>query len=165
MKSFRKLADRECPNCKTVFRPPRNSARYCCQRCRWDNNGGKNRKIATWWINSRGYIEGRIVGPDGVKRRVKKHRWVMECHLGRRLSPAELVHHKNENKKDNRISNLEIKSNSEHTSYHNGKRIYKKGYKMKLSKQERSRRSKAAKAMKLDELGRAAIAKATGGEQ
>ena len=42
----------------------------------------------------------------------------MEKELGRKLTPQEHVHHKNENPKDNRIENLEILSKSEHIKIH-----------------------------------------------
>lgn len=50
--------------------------------------------------------------------RMYEHRMVMENFLGRKLLPEEHVHHKNENKLDNRIENLEIISNSEHQRMH-----------------------------------------------
>jgi hypothetical protein len=50
---------------------------------------------------------------------VATHRLVMERHLGRRLGPEEVVHHKNRNRTDNRIANLQLcASNSEHMKIH-----------------------------------------------
>ena len=46
------------------------------------------------------------------------HRVIMENHIGKLLNTNEIVHHKNENKKDNRIENLEIFSVSEHSKHH-----------------------------------------------
>lgn len=50
------------------------------------------------------------------------HRVIMENHIGRLLNANEVVHHKNHNKKDNDITNLEILTNKEHVQLHGKKR-------------------------------------------
>lgn len=48
-----------------------------------------------------------------------KHRFVMSKHLGRPLRKWEVVHHKNRNRKDNRLRNLKLFVNdSEHMKAH-----------------------------------------------
>jgi hypothetical protein len=50
---------------------------------------------------------------------VREHRLVMEKHIGRYLTKEEVVHHINDDKADNSITNLRLfTSNSEHTRYH-----------------------------------------------
>ena len=49
---------------------------------------------------------------------VLAHRVIVENFLGRLLNDDEVVHHINENKKDNRIENLQVLSASEHAKLH-----------------------------------------------
>ena len=69
------------------------------------------------WIDSRGY-RWRYVRENGRSRARREHRLVMEAHLGRRLEPWELVHHRNGNTADNRLENLEIQNWAQHTADH-----------------------------------------------
>ena len=66
------------------------------------------------------YVYAKVAGhPNATKHGyVLLHRVVMENHLKRLLTEDEIVHHKNENKKDNRISNLELKGRADHASEH-----------------------------------------------
>lgn len=49
---------------------------------------------------------------------VLEHRVIMENHLGRVLNTNEVVHHVNEDKKDNRLENLQLMHVGEHESFH-----------------------------------------------
>lgn len=59
---------------------------------------------------------------DGSHRSVFEHRLRIEAHLGRTLSPHEIVHHINGDPADNRLENLEVMSRAAHTRLHNSKK-------------------------------------------
>lgn len=52
---------------------------------------------------------------------VIEQRVIVEQHLGRALRDDEIVHHKNHDKLDNRIENLQVMSHSEHAKIHGRK--------------------------------------------
>lgn len=57
------------------------------------------------------------------------HRIVAEKKLGRKLKPGEIVHHKDENKRNNDPNNIEVfKNQAEHARHHT---IKNKGFKKK----------------------------------
>lgn len=67
-----------------------------------------------------GYVrEYNPFHPNGSRRGlVMQHRLVMERHLGRLLNGAEVVHHKNGDRTDNHISNLELMKSQTHHMRH-----------------------------------------------
>ena len=65
------------------------------------------RRIGRW-----GYIRLVIPGKgEELSRDILEHRYVMQQHLGRTLHREETVHHKNGNRQDNSLENLELFSN------------------------------------------------------
>lgn len=76
----------------------------------------------------KGFIaHGYRLFSNGRNKTIKEHRFIMEQHLGRKLLPfpQETVHHINGNKLDNRIENLVVISQSEHSIITHRKAIIK----------------------------------------
>jgi hypothetical protein len=68
---------------------------------------------STKYQDKRGYWRIKVRG-----KWLYEHRVLMERKLRRRLSYNENVHHKNEDKSDNRLSNLVLVSRGEHAKEH-----------------------------------------------
>lgn len=56
--------------------------------------------------------------PDAHKGKVFTHRLMMEQKIGRKLTSKEIVHHKDGNKLNNKIENLQIMTRAEHINHH-----------------------------------------------
>jgi hypothetical protein len=84
-----------------------------CQLKLKPHNLGKGKNIDGWNLNNCGYYERRRNG-----RLQLQHRYLYEQFLGRNLLSNEHIHHKNGNRSDNRIENLELLNSREHHRYH-----------------------------------------------
>lgn len=76
----------------------------------WKRNGDPNKTVRKGYhLNKQGYVivwkYNELLAPS-IK--ILEHRYIMAKHLGRPLRKDEQVHHKNNNRSDNRIENLEL---------------------------------------------------------
>lgn len=100
-----------CPNCGAPMRPKSLLCNLCV-----DRSGSNNPRWIGGKIEHRGYIMVRCPEHPRAKANngyVFEHILVMEDHLGRKLIEQENVHHKNGQKTDNRLENLELWSRSQ----------------------------------------------------
>jgi len=110
-----------------------------CRKCGNYRNGmvqGRKNKKRGRKKTSTGYIEILLKPNDPFRSMalrsgyVKEHRYIIAQHMGRCLYPGEVVHHKDGNKTNNDLSNLEIVNKYNHKigfadAYQKG---YKDGY-------------------------------------
>lgn len=96
-----------------------------CVKC---SGQRRNLELAYQWkggkyINKAGYYIIQLARDDffcsmaNSHRRVYEHRYVMAKHMNRCLLPWEQVHHKNGNRADNRLENLELVKPNNHGAY------------------------------------------------
>lgn len=77
-------------------------------------------------LTEHGYVKVRVgkshplADPNGY---AYEHHLVICSAIGRLLRPGEVVHHKNGDKTDNRLENLELVTRAEHNAIHNCERL------------------------------------------
>jgi hypothetical protein len=110
----------KCKICQTEFYAPayrQETAKYCSRKCTSIANpeNTKKARAASPVMKRAGLTEKRkYVVINVAGKQVREHRFIMEQHLGRKLTKNEHVHHINGNPQDNRLENLQVLSNSEH---------------------------------------------------
>ena len=107
-------AVRECCVCGKTFTPPKANrpGLSCSAKCR--NTANSRSSAKKRGDSQRGRGNKTYVKQDGRHQ----HRVVAETILGRPLEAGEIVHHKDENKKNNNPNNLEIITQGEHMQRH-----------------------------------------------
>lgn len=98
--------------------------RFCSRSCHGKAILGtpeNQSKIKRHYGKDHHNYKGGYIRKDGYKfisiegKQVYEHRYLMEKHLGRKLTFDETIHHKDGNKLNNKLNNLELLSRSEHT--------------------------------------------------
>src|SRR6478609_2658448 len=103
---------RFCSVCQSHLR--NHQKQFCSQKCHGLTMRGSNHPGYKGGTVSRDYI---LQSVNGVQ--ICEHRLLMEAHLGRSLLKTEVVHHKDGNKQNNSIDNLQLcSSQAEHAALH-----------------------------------------------
>lgn len=109
--------EKNCTQCGNFFITYKEGTRCCseeCRRLRFSHRKGHKKDVKT----DNNYVSTKMLS---FGRKVRMHRAIVEQSIGRKLGPNEHVHHKNKNRKDNRIENLEVVDKTEHLKMHNKK--------------------------------------------
>lgn len=106
-----------CSNeCKYKYRVRPSGLKYVIKAKNkgWFKSGDtRNVPSFPYFDKSLGYMKISIKGKE-----YKYHRYVLSVYLGRELDVDELVHHKDGNRLNNSLENLEIMSRSAHMKLH-----------------------------------------------
>ena len=106
---------------------------HSCAQYKESATGWKGGRFITYrgyvwiWVDNKDFFFPMARKKSGRNTAyIPEHRLVMAKHLGRNLQVWEHVHHKNGVKTDNRIENLELTTNGQHSIDHN--KGYRDGY-------------------------------------
>ena len=88
--------------------------------------GGRLKNVAGGYIAIKVFPDNLFFGMADKNGYILEHRLVMAMHLGRTLTRVEIVHHRNGDKEDNHLENLELQLLGEHSLSHS--RGYKDGF-------------------------------------
>lgn len=107
---------------------------FCSDKCKalyrhsngWTKKGAKSH---LWkggkTIDASGYFRVYMPNhPNNYSGYVLEHRYVFEQYIGRLLNTNEIIHHINNNKKDNRIENLVLLNKVSHANQHHKDRTF-----------------------------------------
>jgi hypothetical protein len=132
----------KCDNCNTEFFKVRNgkynpTSKSYCKACISKIGLNKLASIAGYESKIKNVFEPKvgstIIDKDGYTQvyigknypyrnggytHIREHQFIMECHLKRRLSKNEIVHHIDGNKKNNNLDNLFLTTVAEHNKLH-----------------------------------------------
>ena len=113
-----------CSACNKIFsgrRRGKTELKFCSQDCsRSYMRGDCSPSYRTGTtVVTQGYIAIKV-----GEKYILEHRLIMEEFLGRKLKPREVVHHKDGNKLNNNLDNLEVMDTAEHSKLHNKRRLY-----------------------------------------
>lgn len=103
----------------TSYRSGKSGLRFCSQDCSKKYMKGEN---------SLAFISGTTINSAGYKcikvgdKYLYEHRLIMEEFLNRKLNKDEVVHHKDGNKLNNNLNNLELMTKHEHDIFHTRQR-------------------------------------------
>jgi hypothetical protein len=105
----------KCKDCGKKLKEAKSvRCRSCSKKGKHNPNFGKiSPKNKGGYINKTGY---RCIYVNG--KNMYEHRYIMEQHLGRKLTKDEIVHHINEIRSDNRLCNLKLMKRGKHQILH-----------------------------------------------